>query len=154
VQHEQNGGKCGICGDPYNDPKPRQNELGGLFYKGIIVRNYKAGQMVDIDVELTASHKGHFEFRICDLSQGVEDQTCFDKYLLSMADGTTRFPIPSESGHYYPQVQLPSNLTCSHCILQWHYVAGNNWGFCEDGTGALGCGPQETFRGCADISIE
>jgi len=32
-------------------------------------------------------------------------------------------------------------------------VSGNNWGFCEDGTGALGCGPQETFRACSDISL-
>ncbi|KAF8764486.1 hypothetical protein HNY73_022552 [Argiope bruennichi] len=30
---------------------------------------------------------------------------------------------------------------------------GNNWGRCEDGQSRLGCGPQETFRGCADIVI-
>ena len=31
---------------------------------------------------------------------------------------------------------------------------GNNWGKCADGvTGAVGCGPQETFRGCADVEI-
>lgn len=45
-------------------------------------------------------------------------------------------------------------LECSNCVLQWHYTAGNNWGVCANGTGALGCGPQEQFRGCADISIE
>lgn len=38
-------------------------------------------------------------------------------------------------------------------MLQWRYIAGNNWGMCEDGTGAVGCGPQEEFRACADISI-
>jgi hypothetical protein len=32
-------------------------------------------------------------------------------------------------------------------------VAGNNWGVCEDATSGNGCGPQETFRGCADIEI-
>ena len=32
-------------------------------------------------------------------------------------------------------------------------IAGNNWGKCEDGTSGMGCGPQETFRSCADIKI-
>lgn len=29
----------------------------------------------------------------------------------------------------------------------------NNWGMCDNGTGALGCGPQETFKNCADVSV-
>ncbi|XP_045112765.1 uncharacterized protein LOC123505481, partial [Portunus trituberculatus] len=37
--------------------------------------------------------------------------------------------------------------------FQWRYVSGNNWGVCEDGTGAIGCGPQEEFRACADVAI-
>ncbi|XP_068250185.1 alpha-amylase-like [Palaemon carinicauda] len=37
--------------------------------------------------------------------------------------------------------------------LQWRYVAGNNWGICPDGSGSLGCGPQEEFRACADVAI-
>lgn len=49
---------------------------------------------------------------------------------------------------------LPESLTCTQCILQWRYVAGNNWGTCPNGTGAVGCGPQEEFRACADILIE
>lgn len=48
---------------------------------------------------------------------------------------------------------LPPGLTCSQCVLQWRYIAGNNWGMCANGTGAVGCGPQEEFRSCADISI-
>lgn len=32
-------------------------------------------------------------------------------------------------------------------------ISGNNWGNCPNGTGAVGCGPQEEFRACADISI-
>ena len=30
---------------------------------------------------------------------------------------------------------------------------GNNWNQCGNGTGAVGCGMQETFRNCADIKI-
>lgn len=49
---------------------------------------------------------------------------------------------------------LPEGLTCSQCVLQWRYVAGNNWGTCENGTEMVGCGPQEEFRACSDVSIE
>lgn len=44
-------------------------------------------------------------------------------------------------------------LECGNCVIQWRYIAGNNWGMCPDGTGAVGCGPQEEFRACSDISI-
>ena len=34
------------------------------------------------------------------------------------------------------------------------FIAGNSWGKCPDGTGKLGCGDQETFRGCSDVAIK
>lgn len=37
--------------------------------------------------------------------------------------------------------------------MQWKYIAGNNWGICPDGNGAVGCGDQEEFRACADVAI-
>jgi hypothetical protein len=37
--------------------------------------------------------------------------------------------------------------------LQWTYYTGNTWGKCENGTEGMGCGPQETFRNCGDITI-
>lgn len=46
-----------------------------------------------------------------------------------------------------------TGLECPNCVLQWRYIAGNNWGMCPDGTGAVGCGAQEEFRACADITI-
>lgn len=46
-----------------------------------------------------------------------------------------------------------AGLECPNCVLQWRYIAGNNWGMCPDGTGAVGCGAQEEFRACADINI-
>ena len=67
-------------------------------------------------------------------------------------------------------LRLPA-WKCNQCILQWTYTAGlcnkwhtwhwycnyclgNSWGVCSDGSGGVGCGPQETFRSCADISID
>lgn len=37
-----------------------------------------------------------------------------------------------------------------YCYL---FISGNNWGNCPNGTGAVGCGPQEEFRACADVTI-
>ena len=32
-------------------------------------------------------------------------------------------------------------------------LLGNTWDTCGNGTGAVGCGNQETFRNCADVAI-
>ena len=32
-------------------------------------------------------------------------------------------------------------------------MGANNYGTCPDGSGALGCGDQETYRQCSDITI-
>lgn len=44
-------------------------------------------------------------------------------------------------------------MECEQCVLQWQYIAGNNWGICANGNGAVGCGDQEQFRACADVAI-
>ncbi|CAL8087627.1 unnamed protein product [Orchesella dallaii] len=157
-QHDVNGGKCGVCGDPYDHPIPRANEDGGELYRGIIVRAYRSGDVIPIEVELTTSHKGYFQFRLCakDDADSHRDQNCFDEHLLELADGSgTNYKIPIEGGYYYADynLTLPKDVTCEHCVLQWHYEAGNDWNNCTDGNGALGCGRQENFRGCSDITI-
>lgn len=63
VQWEQNEGKCGVCGDPYQLATPRPHEAGGLFARGIISRFYAAGQVFALNM--------HFFFQIliqCDLA--------------------------------------------------------------------------------------
>lgn len=65
MQWEQNDGKCGLCGDPYNVDKPRPHEAGGQYAKGIISRHYSVGQDIDIEVELTANHYGRFQILLC-----------------------------------------------------------------------------------------
>lgn len=84
VQWELNGGKCGVCGDPWNEPKPRSHEIGGIFANGKLVRQYTTGQVIDIEIELTSNHKGYFEMRLCPLIGNVvnaETEECFNKYL-------------------------------------------------------------------------
>ena len=45
VQYEQNGGKCGVCGDNYALEPPRPHEAGGEFANGVITRRYAPGQV-------------------------------------------------------------------------------------------------------------
>jgi len=159
AQYQQNlGGKCGICGDPYNGPKPHEAP-GGKYANGIIVDTYQPGQEVQVTIEVTANHKGYFEFKLCPNNNVNMDpeQDCFDNNVLEVVNGDgKKFPIGSESKNYYPKIKLPDGLTCSQCILQWTYVTGNSWA-CDPATGqcCVGCNPlkQEHFRACADIAI-
>ena len=78
----QYNGKCGICGDPYG-ASPRNHEApGGRYANGIIVREYKIGQVIDVQVDVTANHKGNFQFKLCPNNNILQDsdQSCFDRY--------------------------------------------------------------------------
>lgn len=113
------GGRCGICGEVYNEPK--KFEKGGSLYRGIIVRNYVQGQNIDVAVEVTANHKGFFEFRICDIDGLNTDatQACLDKTPLTDKNGNTRFPLLTESATVVSlKLKLPSKLTCKNCVIQ------------------------------------
>ena len=44
TQWNINKGKCGICGDRWDGPKPRDHEVGGKYYQGTIVETYKKGE--------------------------------------------------------------------------------------------------------------
>ncbi|CAD7092479.1 unnamed protein product [Hermetia illucens] len=160
-QWQKNDGKCGECGDAWDSPLPRPHEYGGKWGQGVIVRKYALDAEITLRVELTASHMGYFEFRVCPDPNGK--QVCLDKHVLKILGGTpsvhnpedldTRFYPRNGSRIYEMKARLPGGLKCTNCLLQWRYIAGNNWGMCENGTGAVGCGPQEEFRACADISI-
>jgi len=155
-QFSVNGGKCGICGDPW-DANPRAHEVGGKYANGIITKTYQPGQDIDIEVEITANHLGKFTFKLCannDLNKDPE-QECFDSTVLPvLPDLANHYDVGPELGMYRMKLRLPENITCTQCILQWTYTGGNNWGACGDGTGKLGCGPQEHFRACSDITIQ
>ncbi|KAH8379369.1 hypothetical protein KR009_004444, partial [Drosophila setifemur] len=159
-QWRRNGGKCGECGDAWDMPEPRPHENGGQWGQGVIVRRYLPKSEMTIRVELTASHMGYFEFRLCPKPNAK--QACLDQNLLRILGGSPSQPSPTDlDTRFYPRngsriyeikTQLPE-FTCDQCVLQWKYVAGNNWGTCSDGNGAVGCGPQEEFRACSDIAM-
>lgn len=43
-------GKCGICGEDYSGPK--ELEKGGSLYRGLTVRTYTQGQLIDVVVDV------------------------------------------------------------------------------------------------------
>ncbi|KAJ2940377.1 hypothetical protein O0L34_g54 [Tuta absoluta] len=152
VQHQTNKGKCGICGDAYNIAPPRQHELGGTYGLGLIVARYAPGALITTTVDLTTSHKGFWQFKLCPDPES-NDQACFDKHVLETEDGEVKYFPNRGSGKYNVTYRLPKGVICDHCVLQWRYTAGNNWGTCGNGSQGLGCGAQEQFGACSDISI-
>lgn len=154
---QKNGGKCGLCGDPYDGPF--ENDKGGVYDTGIIVRHYPVGlQDIEVKVELTAHHKGYFQFKLCPNNESPLTQSCLDRYPLVIQEARThgdpyKFYPPKEPKLSELHVLLPPDVTCDRCVLQWTYTAGNSAGRDESGKSCLGCGIQETFVNCADISI-
>ena len=51
------------------------------------------------------------------------------------------------------RIKLPYGLSCSHCVMQWKYRAGNSWGAEKEDKGFGKGAPQEEFYNCADIRI-
>lgn len=151
----KNGGKCGVCGDPAH-VKNQPHMDGGRYGNRIIGKTYKRGEIITVDVLLTASHFGYFEFRIGEFDTKPTSGDNVGKlngYLMKLVSGGTKYPITS-SGKKPHQIKLrlPSNLTCKRCVMQWWYRTGNAWGCDSEGCG-LGHGAQEHFVNCADVRI-
>jgi len=156
-QFEKNGGRCGVCGDAYDEPSPQHHETGGDYGNAVITKTYVKNSVIELEVELTANHKGRFTFKLCPVKGGRQEATqkCLDKHPLTQLDGEDEFPIFERKNKFLLQrkARLPKGLTCQRCVLQWTWTSANSWGNCKNGTAGLGCGPQETFRNCADVRI-
>ncbi|XP_052086541.1 uncharacterized protein LOC127723863 [Mytilus californianus] len=157
---EESNGKCGVCGDPYIGP--RKHEAGGLYASGIIAAKYPLDtKTITVTVLLTVNHQGYFEFRLCPHNEPTVPvtQRCLDKFLLPIQEGSIkhrkmRFYPKEELGHAYNlSLDIPRGMICTQCVLQWRYHTENSWGFDPNGTSCIGCGLQEEFYNCADISI-
>lgn len=76
-----NKGKCGICGDAFDELIKPHEAPGGVFATGLITRNYTEGQIISVRIEITAYHKGSYEFKICPNDNIKIDppQECFER---------------------------------------------------------------------------
>ncbi|KAJ8924207.1 hypothetical protein NQ315_006998 [Exocentrus adspersus] len=154
-----NGLQCGVCGDAFTDPHPQDNENTGKFGVGKVVKTYQSGSVIETEIKLTTNHKGTFTYSLCVLpnpNAPEPGESCFQP--LNLEDGSSVYTIQDQTEgakiNIKNRVQLPAGVTCERCVLRWQYRAGNNWGDCGDGTSGLGCGNQETFRSCADVTIQ
>jgi len=154
--HQKNlGMKCGICGDAWDQPHPRNHEAGGRWGTGTITKSYKSGQTIKVTAMVTTNHKGWMQFSLCANNNPHKraEPSCFRPLQLADGSGDKLAVTTWRKGLWTAQVKLPAGLKCSQCVLQWKYNAGNSWG-CGGGRCCTGCGSQEQFYGCADIKIE
>lgn len=129
TQWSLNGGRCGECGDPWNYERPRPNEEGGYYGRGIIGQTYVSGQIVRMTVQITANHYGFFIFKLCpkQSAQELVTQDCFNSHNLTIINGDStglRYLVEEEVEFHFPVIQLPDDISCENCVIQWTYVTG------------------------------
>jgi hypothetical protein len=92
-----NSGRCGVCGDPYDEVIKPHEAPGGIFATGTIVRNYIQGQIISVTIQITATHRGFYEFKLCPNNNPQKDPTqdCFEKLVDYF------FSIPNISWHLF-----------------------------------------------------
>lgn len=124
----------------------------------ITTRNYFPGSSVDLMIEIVANHGGAFTFEMCWRGDWntIETEECFEELQVSGKEEGETYQLDPASGTglFSMSVDLPNNKTCDRCILRWHWRSANNWGVCDDGTERVGCGHQEVYRNCADVSVK
>ncbi|KAK3104716.1 hypothetical protein FSP39_008492 [Pinctada imbricata] len=153
----KNRGKCGYCGDPYTGP--RKHEFGGKYFSTTISRNYSQNSVIYITAETPSKLRGWFEFS---LYKGENR----DDYLhnLNLMEYKLKVPIidkhrvpVTRSGVHVIPLELPRNVTCQNCFIQWKLHTDSLWGcrsFTDPSSCCVGCGDiQEEMYGCIDISI-
>ena len=149
--------RCGIINAGNNADQWRnydfpKNALGDAM-KSNPQMNYVEGSIIDVEVILTAHHKGHFTFKACAISSTSEapTQECFDRNPLTFvsdklygANVDTNYPervyvapdttvtiVPSLHGFtncmiFQYRLQLPEGLFGELVLIQWYYVAANS----------------------------
>ncbi|KAJ8317044.1 hypothetical protein KUTeg_004948 [Tegillarca granosa] len=96
------GMRCGACGDPVDGPF--KNEAGGKYARHkVISRCIPIGQKtMNVLAQVTANHKGFFEYRICpnnDFKKRVS-LDCLNRNLLRVAGATGTGPDPVSTLHW------------------------------------------------------
>ena len=81
----RNEGACGMTGS--RDYKSPQNALGDPMQLNI-QRTYAEGDIIELEVVLTANHLGHFEYSVCPLSShgDIPTASCFDSHKLEFVE--------------------------------------------------------------------
>ncbi|OXA43054.1 hypothetical protein Fcan01_22124 [Folsomia candida] len=152
VNQDMQYSSCGRCGDAPGESTANQ---GGIYDKGVIVRNYTSGSIIEVVGNFDAPHYGSYEVELCPNQQ--ETDNCF--YKLPIVGGSEevriddRMCVPHFVGtvEVTARVQLPAGVTCNRCTIRWTYRTSYpgpaDWESC------LNREPAQTFRNCADVAI-
>ena len=98
-QFSENDGRCGICGDSFEDPSPQKHETGGEFGNRIISKTYVMGAVIGLEIDITANHRGAFQLKLCPLGprESEATQACLDSHPLTQVKRNMYF------GCYFPR---------------------------------------------------
>jgi hypothetical protein len=143
------GGTEARCGktDSRNYDYPK-NAQGGVLAPNVQAC-YAEGEVIELDVILTAHHMGHFSYKACAINAGeVASQECFDKNPLTFVEDVLYGSLPDpdypdrayiprtdaafiqkdNDGHYKfsHRFRLPEGLPGGLVLLQWYYITGNS----------------------------
>ncbi|WAR30089.1 hypothetical protein MAR_003657, partial [Mya arenaria] len=92
-------------------------DIGGKYVTGTIVRSYVMGSKIDVTIKLTANHRGWWEFRLCPLrnSNTAVTMECLDQHVLVIEDESTRYDLVKNyvngAGSFHVKLQLPDDVT-------------------------------------------
>ena len=126
-QWEQNGGRCGVCGDPWDLPAPRDGESGGKYGLGVITRSYSPGQSIRVSTHITANHKGYFQFSLCPEADTAVPVTqgCLDRHLLRISSGATRYYLGEGTGTHSTEVTMINKNLFTTMVALAHHVSAH-----------------------------
>ena len=92
VQWKTNGGKCGVCGDPYHE-KNQLHVYPGKYANNIITKTYREEQEIEVVIEITSNHMGTFFFKIGELdATPITEEKLVHQ--LKQPNGEDRWEIP------------------------------------------------------------
>eukprot|EP00596_Hydrurales_sp_CCMP1899_P005656 CAMPEP_0119034976 /NCGR_PEP_ID=MMETSP1177-20130426/1970_1 /TAXON_ID=2985 /ORGANISM="Ochromonas sp, Strain CCMP1899" /LENGTH=406 /DNA_ID=CAMNT_0006992823 /DNA_START=132 /DNA_END=1349 /DNA_ORIENTATION=- len=146
---------------------------GGLSYENTkYITQYSQNELIEAKIKVTAMHGGRYEFRIQDVGSAMDPDGSLWKDLPPLTVESFTPPCNGAGCRDEPcvvektcaniplgaygtgtgkemrmMVQLPSNLVCEHCVMQWRYVTGNS---CP---GGISCEGGEKFWNCIDLKI-
>jgi hypothetical protein len=118
----------GVCGDPYNSEQLHGS--CGVHSRGVR-RTIHKGEVFNTIVNVTAYHKGFFEFQLC--PSFPETEECFKTIHTHSIDEVIQ---PSYI------IPLTFDTTCEQCVLRWKWTTNNSPGMAP-----------ELFINCADVQI-
>ena len=83
--------------------------------------------LMQVKVVLTPNHVGDFQVKLCPHNNPNErvSPQCLDQHVLTLA-GTNdhRYLVSSMQWEHEIDLQLPPEVVCTQCVLQWTYTTG------------------------------